>query len=80
MAACAWAALAPVIAAIATSPRPPAMIASSRDFHAYRAAAHLPGELVPIVRANHFTILDELCRPDSVLTRAVVRMTEHGAA
>ena len=58
----------------------PAMIASSRDFHAYRAAAHLPGELVPIVRANHFTILDELRRADSVLTRAVVQMAEHGAA
>ena len=25
----------------------PAMVAASRDFHAYRAQAHLPGELVP---------------------------------
>src|SRR6478672_112078 len=38
----------------------PAMIGSSRDFHAYRARSHLPGSLIPVVRANHFTILDEL--------------------
>ena len=37
-----------------------AMIASSRDFHAYRAQAHLPGGLIPVVKTNHFTILDEL--------------------
>jgi hypothetical protein len=58
----------------------PAMITASRDFHAYRAGQHLEGDLVPIARANHFTILDELRRPDSVLTRAVVRMAERGAA
>jgi acetyl esterase/lipase len=34
----------------------PAMIASSRDYHACRARAHLPGDLLPIVNANHFTI------------------------
>ncbi len=54
----------------------PAMVASSREFHAYRAGEHLPGELVPIVRANHFTILDGLRAPDSGLTRAVLRLAE----
>ena len=54
----------------------PAMVASSRDFHACRAGEHLPGDLVPIVRANHFTILDGLRQPDSVLTRAVLRLAE----
>jgi len=54
----------------------PAMIASSRDFHAYRALVHLPGALLPIVKANHFTILDELRIPNSGLTRAVLQMAE----
>jgi hypothetical protein len=58
----------------------PAMIASSRDFHAYRAQAHLPGELVPVIKANHFTILDELRLPNSSLTRAVLQLAEHKAA
>ena len=54
----------------------PAMIASSRDFHAYRAQAHLPGDLIPVVKTNHFTILDELRLPTSGLTRAVLRLAE----
>ena len=54
----------------------PAMVASSRDFHARRAGEHLPGELVPIVRADHFTILDGLRQPDSVLIRAARRLAE----
>jgi acetyl esterase/lipase len=52
----------------------PAMIASSRDFHAYRAQAHLPGSLIPVVSTNHFTILDHLRLPDSGLTRAVLQL------
>ena len=58
----------------------PAMIATSRDYHACRAAAHLPGDLIPVVNTNHFTILDELRRPNSGLTRAVLRMAEYGTA
>lgn len=54
----------------------PAMVASSRDYHARRAREHLPGELLPIVRANHFTVLDGLRQPDSVLTRAVLRLAD----
>ena len=52
----------------------PAMVASSRDYHARRAAEHLPGELLPVVRADHFTILDELRAPDGALTRAALRL------
>ena len=55
----------------------PAMIASSRDYHAYRARAHLAGDLIPVIDANHFTILDELRRPDSGLTRAVLHIAEY---
>ena len=52
----------------------PAMIASSRDYHAYRSQGHVPGDLIPIANTNHFTILDELRQPNSTLTRAVIAM------
>jgi acetyl esterase/lipase len=58
----------------------PAMIASSRDYHHYRSRAHLPGDLVPIPHANHYTILDQLRLPDSVLTRAVLQTAEYKGA
>jgi arylformamidase len=58
----------------------PAMIASSRDYHAYRAQAHLAGDLVPVARANHVTILDELRIPTSNLTRAVLQLAEYKVA
>jgi acetyl esterase/lipase len=58
----------------------PAMIASSRDYHALRSQAHLPGDLVPVAKTNHFTILDELRLPNSGLTRAVLQMAESKAA
>ncbi len=55
----------------------PAMIASSRDYHARRSQAHFPGDLVPVANTNHYTILDQLRLPDSVLTRAVMQMVEY---
>jgi arylformamidase len=55
----------------------PAMIASSRDYHACRAQAHLPGDLIPVINANHFTVLDELRDPDGGLTRSVLRLAEY---
>ena len=36
--------------------------------------AHLPGVLIPVVKTNHFTILDELRLPNSGLTRAVLQL------
>ena len=57
----------------------PAMIDSSRDFHAYRGRSHLPGPLIPVVMANHFTILEELRRPNGILTRAVLDLPEQSA-
>ena len=48
------------------------MIASSRDYHAYRSQGHAPGDLIPIANANHFTILDKLRQPNSTLTCAVL--------
>ena len=55
----------------------PAMIASSRDYHAYRSQTHLPGDLIPVAKTNHFTILDELRIPDSNLTRAVLQLAKY---
>jgi len=52
------------------------MIAMSRDYHAYRAHARLPGSLIPIVKAHHYTILNELRSPNSILTRAALQLPE----
>jgi hypothetical protein len=57
----------------------PAMIDSSRDFHAYRAKSHLPGPLIPVVKTNHFTILEELRRPNGILTQAVLNLALVGS-
>jgi acetyl esterase/lipase len=48
----------------------PALVADSRDLHARRSAANAPGPLLPIMGADHFTILEELRRSDGALVRA----------
>lgn len=52
----------------------PALVADSRDLHAKRAAAHVPGPLIPIAGADHFTILEELRRPDGALVKAACEL------
>jgi arylformamidase len=47
----------------------PALVADSRQLYDARQAAHAPGELVAIEGANHFSILDELRRPDGALVK-----------
>jgi arylformamidase len=69
-----------------TSPKPlaiaygarelPALVHDSRRLHALRSAAGLPGPLLPIADADHFTILDELRRRDGQLVRAAQRLIE----
>ncbi len=69
-----------------TSPKPlaiaygtrelPALVHDSRSLHALRSAAHAPGPLLPIAGADHFTILDELRRPNGQLVRAAQRLVE----
>jgi acetyl esterase/lipase len=54
----------------------PALVRESRDYHAHRAQSHLPGPLIPIPNANHFTIMDEIRSPNGALTRAVMRLME----
>lgn len=50
----------------------PALMEDSRRLHIRRANAHAPGPLIPVPGADHFTILDELQKPDGLLTRAVL--------
>jgi arylformamidase len=37
----------------------------------------LPGRLLPVEGADHFTILDALARPEGVLTRTLLAMLGH---
>jgi hypothetical protein len=55
----------------------PAFIENSRKFHEKRAGFHLPGHLISVDEANHFTVLDGLRSPDSDLTRALLHLGEH---
>ena len=48
----------------------------ARRLHARRAAAHMPGVLLPVAGANHFTILDELRRKDGELVRLAGSLIE----
>ena len=50
----------------------PPLVSDSRDLHAMRAAAHLPGALIPAPGGDHFTIVQELMRPDGLLVRAAI--------
>ena len=50
----------------------PPLVADSRALHAKRSAAHLLGALVPAPGSNHFTIVEELRRPNGLLVRAAL--------
>ena len=58
----------PLAIAYGTGELPP-LVSDSRDLHARRAGAHLPGVLIPVPGANHFTITHELRDPEGLLTR-----------
>src|SRR5262249_4836938 len=58
----------------------PVLVANSRDYHAHRAAAHLPGPLIPVANANHYTVMDELRSPNGILTRTALRLLEDAGA
>jgi acetyl esterase/lipase len=57
----------PLAIAYGTAELPP-LVDDSRKLHARRAAEHLPGALIPVAGANHFTILDAL-KADGELIR-----------
>ncbi len=50
----------------------PPLVADSRHLHAMRAAQHLPGALIPVAGADHFTITHELRDADGELTRQLM--------
>jgi arylformamidase len=48
----------------------PMLIANSHALHDHRRSAGLTGDIVPLAGHNHFSILDELRKPDGALTTA----------
>jgi len=57
----------------------PAYVRNSREYHAHRARSHLPGSLIPIAKANHWTILEELRSPKGILTRTAISLADDPA-
>lgn len=56
------------------------LVADSRNYHAHRAQTHLPGPLVPVPNADHYTIMEELRSANGVLTRTAMRLLEDARA
>lgn len=52
----------------------PELQRQSVEFAAARQRAGLPGRFEPLAPHNHFTILEELARPDGALTRALLEL------
>ena len=50
----------------------PPLIGVSRRLHEVRSAQHLPGPLIPVAGADHFTITHELRDADGILTRQLM--------
>lgn len=48
------------------------LVENTRVFHAFRSAQHAGGTLIPVPRANHFTVLEALRAKDGLLAQAVV--------
>ena len=61
----------PLAIAYGTAELPP-LVGDSRALHAMRAAQHLPGPLIPVAGADHFTITHELRDADGELTRQLL--------
>jgi arylformamidase len=65
----------PLLITYGTAELPP-LVSDSRDLHARRAAAHLPGALLPVPGADHFTIVHELRDADGALTRQALLLVD----
>jgi arylformamidase len=61
----------PLAIAYGTAELPP-LVGDSRALHAMRSAQHLPGPLIPVAGADHFTITHELRDADGELTRQLL--------
>jgi arylformamidase len=67
----------PLALAYGTAELPP-LIGDSRHLHGLRSKAHLPGALIPVPHANHFTITHELRDQDGMLTRYLPLLLSSG--
>ena len=65
----------PLAIAYGTKELPP-LVSDSRALHALRASQHLPGALIPVAGADHFTVLDALQNPDGEITRQLLTMAD----
>jgi arylformamidase len=65
----------PMLITYGTAELPP-LVSDSRHLHAKRATAHLPGALLPIAGADHFTIVHELRDADGALTRQALLLAD----
>lgn len=54
----------------------PALLADARALHARRRAADPVGRLLALPGRNHFTIYEELCRPDGALVSELLWLAE----
>jgi arylformamidase len=54
----------------------PALVLDSIGLHERRLAAGAPGRLLPVDGADHFSILNELRRPDGALVKAALGLAE----
>ena len=61
----------PLAIAYGTGELPP-LVSDSRALHASRSGEHLPGALIPVAGADHFTITHELRDADGELTRQLL--------
>jgi len=52
----------------------PELQRQSRDYHDARRNAHLPSELLPLDKHDHFSILEEMANSNGKLTEALVRL------
>ena len=50
----------------------PPLVGDSRKLHEVRAAQHLPGPLIPVPGADHFTIVHEMRDADGILTNQLM--------
>lgn len=55
----------------------PELQRQSRDFQAYRAAAGVPGRLLPVDGAEHFSVLEALRRPGGALLAELQSMLDN---
>jgi len=52
----------------------PRLVHDSRALHELRSSAHIGGALIPIPGRNHFDALEELRKPEGMLTRAALEL------